>query len=90
MSRVDVPPIVNQNVEYGEENDEECRSPSGLEAHSNHDTCGKTHDRHDHTRKGPLALEDDTNEEEYKKHTARQLEAVVWVRQYWRNSSVHK
>jgi len=76
MSRVDGPPVVNQNVEDGEENDEECRGPSGFEAYCDHDAGGKTHNRHDDTCKGPLALEDDTNEEEYKKHAARQLEAV--------------
>ena len=77
MSTVDGPPVVNQNVEDGEENDEECRRPSGFEAHSDHDAGGETHDRHDDTCKGPLALEDDTDEEEYKKHPARQLEAVM-------------
>lgn len=70
MSSVDGPPVVNQNVENREENDKECRGPSGFEADSDHDTGGETHDRHDDTRKGPLALEDDTNEEEYKKHAA--------------------
>ena len=41
---MDSPPVVDQNVEDGEENDEERRGPSGLEAHGNHDTGGETHD----------------------------------------------
>ena len=77
MSGVDSPPVVDQNVEDGEENDEECRGPSCFEAHGDHDAGGETHDRHDDTCKGPLALEDHTDEEEYEKHAARQLKAVT-------------
>jgi hypothetical protein len=62
VSRVDGPPVIHRDIEDGEENDEECRSPSGLEANGDHDTSGETHDRYDDTSEGPLALEDNTDE----------------------------
>lgn len=81
---MDIPPVVYQDVEDREENNEECRGPSGLEAHGDHDAGGETHDRHDDTCEGPLALEDNTDEEENEKHATRELETIVLVRQYRR------
>jgi len=76
VGRVDSPPVVHCDVEDGEENDEECRSPSGLEAHGDHPASGETNDRDDDTGESPLSLEDNTNEKEDEKHATSQLEVL--------------
>jgi len=75
VCRVHGPPVVDKDVEDREEDDEEGRRPLGLEADGNHDARSEADHGHEHTRDGPLALDDETNEQEDEEHTSRELEA---------------
>jgi hypothetical protein len=67
---VNAPPVVDENVENREKNDQEARGPLGLEANSNHSTCHKTHDGHKRTRGSPFTTERKSNEKEDQEHAA--------------------
>lgn len=45
VRRVNAPPVVYEDVEDGEENDEERSRPLGLETEGNHDASTKTDQR---------------------------------------------
>jgi len=64
VSRVDIPPVVREDVEDAKNKDKESGWPLGLEANSNHATGSKTEDRYNDTHDRPFALEDETQEEE--------------------------
>jgi hypothetical protein len=68
---VDAPPIVDENIEYTQDENEERRGPLGLEANSNHRAGGETNQRDKRTSNAPLATECETNEKEDKQDTAR-------------------
>ena len=54
---VDAPEVVDEDVEDTEHDDEECASPLGLEADSNHCAGTKTDEGDKCTRKAPLSAE---------------------------------
>lgn len=63
------PPVVHDDIEDGENNDEESGGPLGLESERNHDTGRKTNERKDDTGKCPFTLESNSNEQEDQEDT---------------------
>ena len=77
VRRVDGPEIVCDDVEYAKnENQEGCR-PLGLEADGNHDAGYESDDGYEDASNGPLALDDESEEEEDEKYTACKEEALL-------------
>lgn len=76
VSRVDAPPVVNEDVEDAQKSDKETGTPLGLEADGDHDTGAQTNDGDDDTGERPVPLENKTDEEEDEENSARELEAV--------------
>lgn len=70
------PPVVDEDVEDGEESDKEACTPLGLESDGDHDAGDKTDERDDDTGKCPVALEDESNEQEDEEDTASELNAT--------------
>lgn len=59
------PPIVGEDVEDTQYDDQEGGRPLGFEADSNHDARGKTEQRDKYTTYAPFALKNESNEQEY-------------------------
>ena len=76
MSRVDAPPVVDKHVEDAQERDEETGTPLGLESDGYHDTRAESDNRDEHSGNGPVALEDEADEEEDEEDSAGELEAA--------------
>lgn len=73
------PPVVHDDIEDGEEDDQECGRPLGLETHGDHDAGGEPDQREDQSCKGPLSLEGDSDEKEDQKDSACQLEVFLAI-----------
>lgn len=71
---MNAPPVVNEYVEDGEEDDQESSRPFRLESKDNHDTSRQTNEGKCETNKRPLSLESNSNEKEDEKYTSGQLE----------------
>lgn len=46
-------PVVDEDVEYAQEGDEEASAPLGLESNSDHDTSSQSDDGNDNSGKRP-------------------------------------
>lgn len=82
------PEVVDQNVEYAEDDHEQCCAPLGLESHHNHDTCDEANDGHQHPSDRPRSTEDEANEEEDEQHATSKLEVhlAVLLLNFWKTS----
>lgn len=58
------PPVVGENVEDAQNNDQERSGPLGLETNRNHGASDKTNYGNQKAHKAPLTLNDETKEEE--------------------------
>lgn len=72
---MDAPPIVDQNVEDAQKEDQERRAPLRLEADDDHDASAEAKERNEDTRERPGALEDEADEEEDEQNSTGELEA---------------
>jgi len=79
VARADGPPVVGEDVEYAQHDDEEGGGPLGFEADRHHDTCGEPEDGDEDAHDAPGALEDKPDEQEYEQHTASKLEVFLAV-----------
>ena len=73
------PPIVDENVENGQEEDEEGGGPLCLEANDDERDGKKTNDGERNANQRPLALDDEAEEEENKEDSACQLKVLALV-----------
>lgn len=74
MGVVDGPPVVDDNVEDGQEQDQEHGRPFGLESNSDHDTGGKSNDRGNGARQRPRAVKSESNKQKDEKNSSSELE----------------
>jgi hypothetical protein len=74
MLAMDRPEIVDENVEYAQDDDQECCGPFGLETNSDHNASGQTNDGDENARNAPCALEDETKEKENNQYTTSKKE----------------
>jgi hypothetical protein len=79
VARANGPPVVGEDVEYAQHDDQEGGGPLGFEANRHHDTCGEPKDGDEDAHDAPGALEDKPDEQEYEQHTAGQLEAACGI-----------
>ena len=70
------PPVVGEDVEDGEDEDEEGRGPLRLEADGDHCARREADERDEDTDEAPFALEDEADEEEDQEDAAREEEAA--------------
>lgn len=75
MGRVHAPPGVDEDVEDGKDDHEECRRPLGLEADGDHTACSKANKRYDSATDAPLPPDDEAEEEEDEEDTSCEQEA---------------
>lgn len=73
------PEVVHQQVKAAQDDDKQGSAVLGLETHDNHDTGASAKDADEDTPEGPLAAEDEANEEEDQEHTTSQLEVHLLV-----------
>lgn len=73
------PEVVHQQVEAAEDDDQQRSAVLGLEANNDHDTGASAKDADEDAPEGPLAAEDEANEEEDEENTTRQLEVHLLV-----------
>lgn len=71
------PPVVGENIEGAEDENQECSRPFGLEANRDHSTCAQTDDRDKQTCNAPFALDNESQEQEDEQDTASKQEAVA-------------
>lgn len=72
----DAPPVVDEHVEYGEQDDEERGRPLGLEADGDHPARDEAEDGDEHAGDGPFALDDEPDEKEDEEDSSDELEAT--------------
>ena len=70
------PPIIHEDVEQREDNDEETSRPLGLEPDYHHDASRKADKREDDTSEIPFPLEGYSNKQEDQENSAYQLETA--------------
>jgi hypothetical protein len=68
-------PVVDQHVKDAQKRHQKARRVFSLEAHSDHDARAETNDRNEHASNGPVALEDEADEEEDEEDAASELKA---------------
>jgi len=79
MGGVNAPPVVCENIEDTQNDDEEDSRPFDFEANSDHDTGGETEEEDKHPRDTPFALNDKFKEEEDEEDTAGKEEVFfLW------------
>lgn len=61
---MDTPPVVDEDVEYGQREDQERGGPLGLETDCNHDACRKTDEGHEEPDEAPFTPDHEPNKEE--------------------------
>lgn len=71
---IDRPPVVDHNVEDGQEQDQEHGRPLGLESNSDHDTGGKANNRGNDARQRPRTVEGESNKQKDEKNSSSELE----------------
>ena len=72
---MDAPPVVGKHVEHAQDQDEESSRPFSLEADGDHPACTQTDDRHEHSSKAPLSLDDESQKEEDEQDATGEEEA---------------
>lgn len=77
MCTMYAPPVVGENVENAQHDDQKGCGPFGFKADSNHDACRKTEERDKHTTYAPFALENEPNEQEYEQDASGEEETRV-------------
>ena len=75
MRRVHRPPVVHDNVEARQYEDEERGGPFGFEPDGDHDAGDEADDGDEDASDGPLALDDEAEEEEDEEDAAGEEEA---------------
>ncbi len=75
---MDTPPVIDEDVENAERDDQEGCGPLGLEADCNHGARREADDRHEDTGDAPLSTEDEADEQEDEEYTSRKQEAVKY------------
>jgi len=73
------PPIVGEDIEDTQHDDQEGSGPLGFEADSNHDACGKTEKRDKYTTYAPCALKNEANEQEYEQDAPSEEEIFLAI-----------
>ena len=73
------PEVVHEEVKDAENNDEQSGAVLGLESDNDHDRGNGTKERHADTPEGPLAAEDEANEEENEEHATGKLEVHLAI-----------
>lgn len=81
MRAIYTPPIVGEDVENTQQDDQEGSGPLGLEADSDHDACSKTEKRDKYTTYAPFSLKDEPNKQEYEQDAPGKEEARGTERQ---------
>lgn len=76
VSRVDAPPVVDEDVENTEEGHQETGTPFRLESNGDHDTSAETDNGNEDPGERPVTLEDESDEQEDKEDTTSKLEAA--------------
>lgn len=79
MCRVNAPPVVNENVENGQDNNEKRSRPLSLESNGNHPASPKADQRHDEPGDGPLTLNHKPKEKENEEDTTYKLKAADYM-----------
>ena len=79
---VNAPPVIDEDVENAEDDDQERGGPLRLETDGDHRACCETDQGHEDTTDAPFTAEGEADEEEDKQDTARQEETASgsWVR----------
>ena len=77
MRTVHAPPVVDEDIEYAQNNDQESSRPFCLEANGYHGARSKTNYRCDETSDTPFALNHVSKEEEYQQYTPSEEETVM-------------
>jgi len=72
------PPIVDEDIEYAQNNYQESGRPFCLEANSYHGARSKTNYRCDKTSDTPFSLNHVSKEEEYQQYTPSEEETVMY------------
>ena len=83
MSRVYRPEVVRDDIEYAEDEDEECRGPLGLEADSDHDARCESDDGDEHPSDAPLSLDNEAQEKEDEQDATGEKETKNVDRSQW-------
>lgn len=73
------PEVVDQDVEDAEDNNQEGGAVLGLETDNDHDASASSQEANHNTPDGPLAAEDEADEEEDQENTTSQLEVHLPV-----------
>jgi len=73
------PEVVHENVEHAEKHDENDSAPLGLESDDHHDAGNESEQADYDTPEGPLAREDESDEQEDKKNATSELEVHLAV-----------
>lgn len=68
------PPIVGEDIENTQHDDQEGSRPLGFEADSNHGTRGKTEKRDKNTTYTPFSLKNEPKEQEYEQDASSEEE----------------
>lgn len=76
MRGVHAPPVVRENVEDTQNNDEEDGRPLGFEANGYHTAGTETEERHKHPCDAPCALKDESEEQKDEENTTSEQEAT--------------
>lgn len=70
---MDAPPIINEDIEHREQDDEEGGGPLGFEAHRDHAARDEPEDRDEYPGEGPCTLEHEPQEQEDQQDAADEL-----------------
>lgn len=72
---MNTPPVVDEDVEHAEDENQERSRPLRLEADRHHCAGGQTNERHEEPANAPLSPEGESDEEEDKQDTSGEQEA---------------
>ena len=70
------PPVVGKHVEHAQDEDEESGRPFSLESDGDHAACTEADDRHKHSPKSPLSLNNEPQKEEDEQNATGKEEAA--------------
>ena len=73
------PPVIDKDVEYAQDDNEENRRPLGLEANSDHNAGGKSKQGEENAPNAPSSLQDDPQEKENQEYTASEEDSPLSV-----------
>lgn len=85
MCRADAPPVVDEDVEDAERDDEERSRPFRLESYRYHTARRQSNDGHEEPRDGPCTPDHEPDEQENQQYTTSKQEASfakVTINQY--------